>query len=99
MSRTALWIGLITSTCLMFAPGAALAQQTSGIAGVLRDTSGAVLPGVTVEAASPALIDKVRPAVSGAEVRYHILELRPGTYASTFIVSGVTRVRRQGRET
>ena len=55
----------------------ATAQQSS-IAGVVRDTSGAVLPGVTVEAASPALIEKVRTAVSDAEGRYNIVALPPG---------------------
>ena len=56
-------------TCCALLPAAARAQQASGIAGVVRDTSGAVLPGVTVEAASPALIEKVRTVVSDGEGR------------------------------
>ena len=60
------------------------AQQASGIAGVVRDTSGAVLPGVTVEAASPVLIEKARSAVIDGEGRYNLVDLRPGTYVVTF---------------
>src|ERR1700741_3395058 len=62
----------------------AWAQQASGIAGVVKDTSGAVLPGVTVEAASPVLIEKVRSVVTDAEGLYQILDLRPGVYSVTF---------------
>ena len=58
--RSASRIGLVL--LLLLSPAAALAQSGSGIAGVVRDTSGAVLPGVTVEAASPALIEKSRSA-------------------------------------
>ena len=68
--------------CALLLPGAASAQQAtaSGIAGVVKDASGAVLPGVTVEAASPALIEKVRSVVTDSEGRYNIVDLRPGTY-------------------
>src|SRR3989454_6616575 len=59
---------------LLFAP-AVWAQQASGIAGVVRDTSGAVIPGVTVEAASPALIEKVRTVVTDGDGRYNIVDL------------------------
>src|SRR6188474_2981876 len=80
-------------------PSAALAQQTaSGIAGIARDTSGAVLPGVTVEAASPALIEKVRTVVTNAEGRYNIVDLRPGTYVVTFTLPGFNTFRREGIE-
>src|SRR5215470_19356775 len=58
--------------------------QTSAIAGTVKDTSGAVLPGVTVEASSPALIEKVRSAVSDGNGQYKIEALRPGTYIVTF---------------
>jgi hypothetical protein len=57
-------LGLVVLSCVVILPSAARAQQGSGIAGVVRDTSGGVLPGVTVEAASPALIEKVRTVVS-----------------------------------
>src|SRR6185436_2064597 len=80
-------------------PTAAHAQQTaSGIAGTVRDTSGAVLPGVTVEAASPALIEKVRSVVTNGEGRYNIVDLRPGTYVVTFSLTGFSSVRREGIE-
>ena len=75
------------------------AQQTaSGIAGTVRDTSGAVLPGVTVEAASPALIEKVRTVVTNGEGRYSIVDLRPGTYVVTFAITGFSTVKREGIE-
>jgi hypothetical protein len=77
-------------------PASAWAQAS--IAGVVRDTSGAVLPGVTVEAASPALIEKVRSAVSDANGQYRIEALRPGTYAVTFKLSGFSAVERPGIE-
>jgi hypothetical protein len=70
------------------------AQAT--IAGSVRDTSGAVLPGVTVEASSPELIEKVRNAVSDSTGRYRIEDLRPGTYTVTFTLSGFTPLRREG---
>ena len=70
--------------CLL--PAAASAQST--ITGVVADSSGAVLPGVTVEAASPALIEKIRTAVTDAEGRYVIVNLRPGTYSVTFTLPG-----------
>ena len=57
----------------------ASASAQSSITGVVRDTSGAVLPGVTVEAASPALIEKVRSTVTDDQGRYRIVELRPRT--------------------
>src|SRR5438105_5215267 len=72
-------------------PSAALAQgQTGSIAGVARDTTGAVLPGVTVEAASPALIEKVRTVVTDGAGAYRIVDLRPGVYTVTFTLTGFT---------
>src|SRR6187402_565032 len=67
---------------LMLAPSLALAQ--GAIAGLVKDTSGAVLPGVTVEAASPVLIEKVRAVTTDGEGRYNIIDLRPGAYVVTF---------------
>ena len=77
-------------------PSLAFAQTAAGIAGVGRDTSGAVLPGVTVEAASPALIEKVRSVVTDTAGQYRILELRPGTYSVTFSLPGFNVVKRDG---
>ena len=80
-------------------PSAAWAQAQSGtIAGVVRDTSGGVMPGVTVEAASPALIEKVRIAVTDAQGLYRIVDLRPGTYTVTFTLPGFRTFRREGVE-
>jgi hypothetical protein len=71
---------------------------TGSIAGVVRDTSGAVLPGVTVEAASPALIEKVRTVTTDSAGTYRIIELRPGTYSVTFSLTGFATVKREGIE-
>ena len=76
----------------------AQAALSGGIAGVVRDSTGAVLPGVTVEATSPALIEKVRAVVTDSQGQYKIVELRPGTYAVTFTLPGFSRVRREGVE-
>ena len=73
-----------------------LAWAQAAIAGEVRDTSGAVLPGVTVEASSPALIEKVRTAITDGNGRYRIEDLRPGTYVVTFTLSGFTTTRREG---
>jgi hypothetical protein len=70
----------------------------ASIAGVVRDTSGAVLPGVTVEAASPALIEKVRTVVTDGSGEYKIVDLRPGTYTVTFTLTGFNVVKRDGIE-
>ena len=59
----------------------------ASIAGVVRDTSGAVLPGVTIEASSPVLIEKSRSAVSDDTGRFRIIGLNPGTYTATFTLS------------
>jgi hypothetical protein len=83
---------VILITLLLSHP--ALAQQTSSIAGIVRDASGGVLPGVTVEAASPALIEKVRAATTDGEGRFNIVDLRPGTYAVTFTLPGFNTFRR-----
>jgi hypothetical protein len=80
----------------MLLPGMAYAQAS--IAGVVRDASGAVVPGVTVEAASPALIEKVRTAVTDGSGQFRIIELRPGTYTVTFTLTGFNTVRREGIE-
>lgn len=70
----------------------------SGIAGVVRDTTGAVLPGVTVEAFSPVLIEKVRTGATDGQGLYKLLDLRPGTYSVTFTLPGFATVRQEGIE-
>ena len=69
-------------TCLVIVPAAAFAQAS--IAGTVKDTSGAVLPGVSVEAASDVLIEKVRTAVTDGSGRFQLIDLRPGAYVVTF---------------
>ena len=85
-----------TLTWLAILPAVASAQGS--IAGVVRDASGAVLPGVTVEAASPALIEKTRSAVTDGSGQYTIVDLRPGTYTVTFTLQGFSAVKREGIE-
>jgi len=82
--------------CAVGLPAAAYAQAS--ITGVVRDTSGAVLPGVTVEASSPALIEKTRAAVTDGSGQYRIIDLLPGTYSVAFTLPGFTTVRREGIE-
>ena len=91
-SRGALLIVLVS----LLLPSAAYAQ--AAITGVVKDASGGVLPGVTVEAASPALIEKVRSVVTDATGQYRIVDLRPGAYAVTFSLTGFTTVKREGIE-
>ena len=71
-------------------------QQPGAIAGTVRDASGAVLPGVSVEASSPALIEKTRTVVTDTEGRYSIVSLPTGTYAVTFSLAGFTTIKRDG---
>ena len=75
-------------------PAAALAQ--SAIAGVVKDSTGAVLPGVTVEASSPALIEKAKTAATNEAGQYRIVDLRPGIYTVTFTLTGFNTVVREG---
>jgi hypothetical protein len=90
---------LIASSVLLL-PITVRAQSatTGSIAGVAKDTSGSVLPGVVVEVASPALIEKVRSAVTDGQGNYKIVDLRPGTYSVTFTLSGFATFRREGIE-
>jgi hypothetical protein len=82
--------------CAVLLSTAVYAQGS--IAGTVRDTSGAVLPGVTVEASSTALIEKVRAVVTDTTGQYKIVDLRPGTYSVTFSLAGFTTMKREGIE-
>jgi len=73
----------------------ALARAQSSITGTVRDVSGGVLPGVTVEATSPALIEKTRTAITDGSGQYRIVDLRPGTYTVTFTLTGFSPVKRE----
>src|SRR5438128_1902956 len=81
---------------LLLIPATAFAQAT--LAGTVRDASGAVLPGVTVEASSPALIEKARSAMTDGSGQYRIIDLRPGIYALTFTLQGFSTVKRENIE-
>ena len=83
-------------TWFILAPTAVHAQAS--ITGLVKDTSGAVLPGVTVEASSPVLIEKSRAAVTDGTGQYRIVDLRPGIYAVTFTLTGFSIVKREGIE-
>jgi hypothetical protein len=87
---------ILAAASSLILPSTALAQ--AAIAGVVKDKTGAVLPGVTVEAASPALIEKVRTAVTDATGQYKIVDLRPGTYSVTFNLTGFSTIKREGIE-
>jgi hypothetical protein len=76
----------------------AIASAQSAIGGAVRDTTGAVLPGVTVEASSPVLIEKTRAVATDAAGQYKIIDLRPGVYTVTFTLTGFNTVRREGIE-
>jgi hypothetical protein len=86
---------LAVLSAVLLAPVATHAQQAS-ISGVIKDASGAVLPGVSVEATSPVLTEKVRAVVSDGTGQYRIVELPPGTYTVTYSLQGFNVVKREG---
>src|SRR6478609_3569881 len=87
---------LLLLACIVLLP--ALARAQSVFTGTVKDTSGAVMPGVTVEAASPVLIEKVKSAVTNENGQYRIVDLRPGTYTLTFTLPGFNTQTREGIE-
>jgi Carboxypeptidase regulatory-like domain len=88
------WLGILCAASMTWAQSA----TTGSIAGVVSDTSGAVLPGVTVDASSPALIEKSRSVITDAQGQYKIVELRPGSYTVTFSLDRFRTVKREGVE-
>src|SRR5712691_6959845 len=97
MRRFAKWMTLLGM--LVMIPTAAGAQQAQAtLSGVVKDPSGAVLPGVTVEASSPVLIEKVRTAVTDGAGQYRIANLRPGAYEVTFTLVGFQTLKRDAIE-
>jgi Carboxypeptidase regulatory-like domain len=93
--RALRWV-LFALGILAFLPASASAQAT--LSGTVKDTSGAVLPGVTVEASSPVLIEKVRTAVTDGSGQYRIIDLPPGPYTLNFTLTGFSVVKREGIE-
>ncbi|MDO8679190.1 MAG: carboxypeptidase-like regulatory domain-containing protein [Acidobacteriota bacterium] len=87
---TVVFVGL-----LLLILAASTADAQSALAGVVRDASGGVLPGVTVEAASPALIEQVRSVITDDAGQYRIVDLRPGVYKLTFTLPGFGTVTRE----
>jgi hypothetical protein len=86
LKTTAIALAVLMTPCALYAQ--------ASIAGLVRDQSGAVLPGVRVEASSDALIERVRAAASGATGQYRIVDLRPGLYTVTFTLNGFASIRR-----
>ncbi len=88
-------LGVLVAALVALGSDLAFAQ-TGAIGGVARDSSGAVLPGVTVEASSPALIEKTRTVVTDGQGVYKIIDLSPGTYVVTFTLEGFNALKREG---
>jgi len=87
-------IPILAVACVLLLPALALAQAS--IVGQVKDESGGILPGVTVEASSPALIEKVKTTTTDDQGRYRIVDLRPGTYKLTFTLGGFSTLSRDG---
>src|SRR4029079_6819944 len=93
MMRRLLGLGAATLACLVLLPH--IAHAHSEIVGVVKDTSGAVLPGVTVEASSDVLIEKTRSVATDGNGQYKIVDLRPGQYVVTFSLTGFATIKRE----
>jgi hypothetical protein len=91
-------IALLLTLGFLAIPAISNAQALGTIAGAVKDASGAILPGVTVEASSSALIEKVRTVVSDGAGQYRIVNLPPGNYTITFTLPGFSTVKREGIE-
>src|SRR5688500_15186228 len=92
------WILIAAFLLCLPTRSAAQSSDAASIVGLVRDASGAVLPGVTVEVASPVLIERVRASTTDGQGLYRIVDLRPGVYTVTFSLSGFSTVRREGLE-
>lgn len=100
MTRAAMRWALTSAAIWLLGTSALTSAQTTSatITGTVRDSTSAVLPGVTVEASSPVLIEKVRTVVSDGSGQYRIVDLRPGVYTVTFTLTGFGAVKREGLE-
>src|SRR5947209_4804091 len=97
MRRVVMGVAVVCmSAAALLAPASASAQERASIVGQVVDSSGGVLPGVTVDASSPALIEQTRSGVTDGSGRYAIIDLRPGTYSVTFTLPGFRVVKREG---
>src|SRR3954465_12483172 len=96
--RKCIWTAWLMVVGIVVCPGVLSAQTNSSIAGTVTDDTGAVLPGVTVEVSSPALIEKVRSAVTDGSGQYKIIQLPPGVYSVTFSLGGFNTVKRDNVE-
>ncbi|HUR32553.1 MAG TPA: TonB-dependent receptor [Vicinamibacterales bacterium] len=97
MKRYPIGLIVVALIALVLVPASAWAQG-GAISGVVKDASGGVLPGVTVEAASPELIEKVKTVVTDDRGLYTIVDLRPGVYTVTFSLTGFSTFKREGLE-
>ena len=95
--RTRLY-GVLLITTILCGASSVAAQTGSGISGVVKDSTGAVLPGVTVEASSPALIERTRTVSTDGQGVYNFTDLRPGAYSVTFTLQGFDTIKREGIE-
>ena len=89
-------VGRCLLVVLLIAAAPSRSEAQSAVSGVVTDASGAVLPGVTVEAASPVLIEKIRTTVTDTQGLYSLVDLRPGVYSLSFTLTGFTPLRREG---
>ena len=93
MRGKAIQVALIALAVILIQP---LSGFSQAISGTVTDSTGAVLPGVTVEAASPGLIEQTRSVVTNEVGRYSVINLVPGTYTATFSLPGFATVKREG---
>src|SRR5712692_8160073 len=97
--RRVVGTGLVAVVCVFGLASTALGQQAqSGIAGAVKDAAGRPVAGVTVEASSPALIEKIRTVATDGQGQYKILDLVPGSYSVTFKAAGFSALRTEGVE-
>src|SRR5262245_45499210 len=94
--RRLVLVGAATLSAMIASIAPANAQEGGRIIGQVIDSSGAAMPGVTVEAASDALIERVRSAVTDGAGRFAVISLRPGTYTVSFALPGFRTVKREG---
>ena len=98
MRRLGVAIAVLVACLGVGRPWTVNAQERASIVGLVTDASGAVMPGVTVEAASPVLIEQQKTVVTDSAGRFAIVELRPGTYSVTFSLAGFKTIKREGIE-